>query len=813
MVYRSFWVPIRALILLTALALAACDSAEERAEAHYQRAVSLLAEGDADRAMVEFRNVFRLNGDHSAARSEYARLLVDRGQLQEAFAQYLRLVEQDWKNAEGHRRLTELALTIGDFGAARTHADAAYELDPQNPESRAFRAAVDFRDGKVEPAVEMARGVLAEAPGNVAANMVLIAERIQAGDSPTALALIATAQDHAPNDESLALAKLGALEQMGDSAAVGAQLRAMAETFPDNTGVRMALIRWYVGAGDTDAAEAMLRADVAAAPDDLARRLTVVRFLQEMRGSDAARAELDRLVADATATGGDTAPFRRALAGLDLAEGQTERAVATLEDILATTEPSDTRRDTQVVLAGVRDTLGDAAGRDELLETVLAEDPGHVAALKLRARILIDGDRPEEAIQALRTALSQAPDDADVLTLMADAHAREGAQDLAGERLALAVEASGRAAPESIRYARFLIQDDRLGPAEGVIVDALRLAPDNRDLLLALGQIHVARGDWTRADQIAGLLKQQDDPEARQMATALEADVMHNQDRYDETIALLQTLAGERGGNTAALAEVVETYLQADNLAGARSYVDGIIAADPKNAPARTMQAGLMAVAGATGEAETAYRAILAEMPNYVPAYRALFGLLASEDRSDDAAAVLETGLAATGQAPDLLFVKAGLLETRDDFEGAIAIYEQLYAANSASPLIANNLASLISAHRDDEASLERAFAVGRRLRGTEVPAFQDTYGWILSRRGDHAEALTYLEPAAAALTSDPLVQFHLGVTQFRLDRRAEARASLERAIAIAGPDSPLPQIAAARTLLSEIESAAPAQE
>ena len=126
--------------------------------------MALLAEGDVDRAMVEFRNVFQLDGNHHAARAEYARLLAERGQLREAVSQYLRLVEQDWQNVEGHRRLTELALTIGDFETARTHADAAYELDPQNPESRAFRAAVDFRDGK-EGAVEMARGVVEEAPG------------------------------------------------------------------------------------------------------------------------------------------------------------------------------------------------------------------------------------------------------------------------------------------------------------------------------------------------------------------------------------------------------------------------------------------------------------------------------------------------------------------------------------------------------------------------------------------------------------------------------------------------------------------------
>ena len=58
-----------ALLLLAALALAACDTAEERAEQHYQRGMALLQEGDVDRAMIEFRNVFRLNGEHLPARA------------------------------------------------------------------------------------------------------------------------------------------------------------------------------------------------------------------------------------------------------------------------------------------------------------------------------------------------------------------------------------------------------------------------------------------------------------------------------------------------------------------------------------------------------------------------------------------------------------------------------------------------------------------------------------------------------------------------------------------------------------------------
>ena len=74
--------------------LAACDNAEDRAEGHYQSALELIEAGDFDRAIVEFRNVFKLNGEHREARSTFAAMHRELGNYRESIGQYLRLVEQ-----------------------------------------------------------------------------------------------------------------------------------------------------------------------------------------------------------------------------------------------------------------------------------------------------------------------------------------------------------------------------------------------------------------------------------------------------------------------------------------------------------------------------------------------------------------------------------------------------------------------------------------------------------------------------------------------------------------------------------------------
>ena len=177
---------------------------------------------------------------------------------------------------------------------------------------------------------------------------------------------------------------------------------------------------------------------------------------------------------------GARAPYVRALAGLDFAQGRHDAAIAALRGLIegASDATDDATRDAEVALAEMLAETGQAAESAALVEKVLAEDRTHVGALKLRARAAIAADRPDAAIQDMRTALIGAPRDPEVMTIMAFAHERAGDRGLMGERLALAVEASNRAPTESLRYANFLMQEDRPGPAEGVVTDALRRDPE-----------------------------------------------------------------------------------------------------------------------------------------------------------------------------------------------------------------------------------------------------------------------------------------------------------------------------------------------
>jgi tetratricopeptide (TPR) repeat protein len=800
-------------MLCAALALAGCESSEERAERHFQSGMQLLQAGDVDRALVEFRNVFKYNGFHKEARQTYADTVLARGEVNEAYSQYLRLIEQYPDTMEVRRTLAGIAISRGDWDEAERHGRAAIALAPDDPEVRAIASALDYRAAAVADddaaravAAERAQAALEVLPDSKVARRVLIDSLMNGPDPQAALPEIDRALAVEPASLEYNVLKFRLLAEANDVEGTGTQLRRMYELFPDNQEVRTALIGWYLAKGDTAGAEAFLRQLAGEPSGDPAGHVAVVQFLQGTQGAGAAGAELDSLIA-ATAGTPNADLYRALRAALDFEGGQQAEAIAAVEEILKTAQPSDQTRKIKITLAQMLAGTGNAVGARARVEEVLAEDATNVDALKMRAAWLVEEDKPGEAIVDLRTALDQAPRDAAVLTLMAQAHERDGSPELAGERLAMAVEVSNSAPEESLRYARFLMRDGRREPAIAVLVDSLRGNAGNLAVMGELANLYLGASDWDRAQEIGDQLAALGTPQADELARKVQAALLLGQNRTEDGIAFLEQLGREAGsGDSATVAVVLQTQLRAGKTAEARAYLDEQLAASPADPQLRLLDASLRSAMGDTAGAEAGFRALIAEDPSAEAPVRLLYSLLGSEGRTEDARAVLDAGLAAQPQSAGLRWIRAGELERAGDFAGAIAIYEALYAQDSSNPVIANNLASLITTHRSDAESLDRGFAIARRLRGLQVPAFQDTYGWIAYRRGDLAEAVASLEPAAAGLPEDPLVQFHLGMTYAALGRSDEAQTVLKRALELAG-DSPLPQFATAREALATLQA------
>jgi len=366
--------PFLAGFLAIPLILGQCDTSTDRAERHYQAGIELVEAGDIDRALVEFRNVFRLDGNHRDARATYARLMRERGSTREAYGQYLRLVEQYPEDVEGRIALSEMALAEGNWEEAERHGAVVRRLAPEDPVVRAVAATLDYRAALLsdnpearEAAVVQARQTVeGDGAGQIIARRILVNELLESEDPQAAMPEIERALEQDPDNPEYNELRLRLLIARDDIEAATEQFEAMYERFPENETLRDGLIRWYLQQGDLDAAEAFLRR-LAAESDAPEPAITVVQFLRQTSGAEAALAELDHLIE----SGRNAETFRAARAVLNVEEGRTAEGVAELEAIVEGAAPSGRIHDIRVILARLYEAQGNSVGARAQIATIL----------------------------------------------------------------------------------------------------------------------------------------------------------------------------------------------------------------------------------------------------------------------------------------------------------------------------------------------------------------------------------------------------------------------------------------------------------
>ncbi|MDX8349217.1 tetratricopeptide repeat protein [Cognatiyoonia sp. IB215446] len=800
----------RGLLCVALCALVACKTSEEKADEFYQSGLTLLEAGDLDRAAIEFLNVFQHDGFHQDARRQLADIRMAQGQVGAAYGQYLRLIEQYPDTPDVRLILARTAIDINNWDEVRRHGDAAFQLVPDNPIAQALQTALTYRDATFAndlaaqaAAATRAHDLLAADRMNEVARRVVIDDLLRSDTPMDAMPEIDRALQLDPESYAYHTIRLRLLMQVGDISGIRAQLERMVALYPEDDDLTNTLVSWHLSQEDFDEAEIYLRELAGDIAGPVEGHIAVVQLIQGAHGPSAAKVELDRLAAANAGT--PNADIYRSLAAvIRFDEGAQEDAIATFADILESAPAVDQTRRIRNTYARLLIAQGDIAGARDQVDTILSEDQSNVDALKLRAGWAIADDRADQAILDLRMALGQQPRDAEILTLMADAHEREGSLALAGERLALAFDISGAAPDTALRYASFLMREGRSAAARNVLTDARAANPGDIPVMTALARILLTKGAWVEAQSIANTLRSIETPSAQEAATSLQAALLLGQNRVDDSLAFLQGEIDQGNADITAITQVVQIHLRSGNVDSARVYLDQALTTHPDDRTLLMLDASLHAMAGAFDRAEDLFRDMIAATPTAEAPVLRLYNLLVATDQPDAASALIDEALKDQPDSLNLRWIRAGALEAQGDIDGAIALYEEMYAVNSSAVTIANNLASLIATHKNDAESIARAAAIAKRLRELDLPPFQDTYGWIAYRQNKFDEALTYLKPAAEGLPDDPLVQYHLGMTYAALGDHEKAIEQLGNALALAG-SSPLPQFDEARAKLQEL--------
>ncbi len=138
------------------LLIVGCDSPAQKEANYFKRGVALYEQGEDAKAMLEFRNVLRLNPKNADALYHVGLIQERAQQLPQAFRMFQAATAEKPDLLPAQIKLGTLALAGNELAVAEQAADAIEKLQPDNPDGLAIRAATMLRKGDLQRALDTA---------------------------------------------------------------------------------------------------------------------------------------------------------------------------------------------------------------------------------------------------------------------------------------------------------------------------------------------------------------------------------------------------------------------------------------------------------------------------------------------------------------------------------------------------------------------------------------------------------------------------------------------------------------------------------
>lgn len=781
--------------------LIACSTPEEVKQSHLENGLELLDEKDYIKASIEFRNALQI--DDRFVPAWYGMSLVE--EYNEEWSKVIvllnRVVELEPTHIDAQVRLGTMMMMVGQLDTAVEISDTALLLDNQNAEVLALKAAVLLKLGDREGSIDFAKKALVVEPGNISAVQVLAAERFSERDYEGALNFINQSNVDVSQSKDLMLILILIYETQGAIDKAEESFRQLITEFPNDQEVRTAFVRFYVTHENVDAAEVEIRAIAELDPTNFEKNIDVVRFVSTYRDTATAEAELTSLIQRGT----DVVRFQLALSDFHLLNGDREKANEVLESIVVRTGSSEDGLIARAKLGELALSDGDAARASEVVAQILEIDPVNVAALEMRGSIFLQDNDYDKAIQDLRIVLNESPESVRGSLLLSRAYELSGSIELADDTLADAVRFSESDASVSIAYSNFLLKRNAPARAEDILMQALNSQPNNLQLLGSLAQVRLMRQDWLGAQQVADAITQLEGGE--NISSEITGIVSAGQQDYDQSISAFRDVYNQSEVKNRPLATLIGAYIRGGKIDEAETFLNGLLSENENNYQALLLLGQIHMNNAKNDDALAQFEKAISIEPEIDPAFMNLASFYIAQGDLDAAKITIDRGYESVENKRRLQMFKANIYERELDFENAIRVYEELYAENSSADIVVNNLASLLSEHRSDAESMDRALELAVRFRQSAIPQFQDTLGWIYYKVGDIQSATSLLQDVVEQLPNSVYIRYHLGMIYMAGGRDAAAEREFKEVVKLAEKQS-FDQLDAVKELLAGMSPA-----
>jgi len=786
-----------ALALVLPLLLVACDGAEEREAAYFERGLALYKDGKLKKASLEFRNARQINPLNMEALYYLGLITEKERNLRAAFVIFRKVVEQEPNHIGANVRVGRFFLLGGDIEKASKHAETVLTLDPKNADAYALRGAVHIRRDNLDEARSAATTSLELDPKNVGAISVLVGVLKQEQKTDDAVAFLRKKVGDIPRDLSLRLLLIELHRLRGEMDQIESVYSEIFEIEPKNLSYRIDLARFLISSSRRQDAEKVLQDGIAVAADPQKARMTLLDFYANQLASDDAERAIKAMIAE---TPEDT-ELQFGLVQMYLKHRHLDRAEAVLVELSEKTASKPDAIRARSGLAQLRLAEGKVDSAWSLVRQILEEDPHNGRTLAMRAQLLLRDGKNADAIADLRRVLRDEPTNVVALDLIARAHLQSGEIELAIDNLQqlLAVQPANDVARR--RLIQLHARRRNYEKALTLVEQALARLPHSEDYLLFKVNVLAAKGDLRRALETANLLRDiaKDKAVAR---TAIGRVYQAGGRHLDAVRAFTQALA-TAPGTSEPMTGLTRSYLALRRAQDAIDYLKGVVAENPENVVAHNLLGEVYAFEKIAGKAESSFQKAKSIQRNWPRPYLNLSSLKLSQNKPGEAISLIKQGLEHAPKNISLTLGLAAAQQAANDFDGALQTYEALFQKNPKLDAVANNIAALLADQKyQDPAKLDRALELAQRFQDSDNPLYLDTLGWVQYRKGNYSLAVVFLKRAVDGLPTHAHINFHLGMALYKSGQKEEARRYIKAAVDGAPT---FPEIEEARKLLATL--------
>ena len=658
------------------------------------------------------------------------------GDYDKAKVSYLNVVSLDPQNALAFERIGTMWLEDGSPLRAAAFLTKANELAPKNDQNRIRLARCYLAIGRFKDANKEALKVLEQTPDNGDA-IIALTEAVRSKED------IQTAEEHLEkypkkDDISFHLASANLFLSSGNLPAAENTLRQALAVNPNSSTAHMTLGDLYLVKKDQKQAAEEFKKAAELAPVRSMERLKYAAFASAAGDTG----ETKRIATEMTRQAPDYLPGWTLLAELALKDKKYDEALS-------------------------------------LLENVFSRDPEYVDGHRLESKVLLARGDTKKAVEVLERLDQTYPDTSLIKYELAQAYFKNNNLNQARTVLDQVISANPNYVDPILLLAEINL---RSGHSEAVIEPLTRLLNRNPELKPVALLLAAAYGSLDRFDDAAVVVSEQAklaprDPQA-QMALGL---TLRQAKRNDEARQAFEKAAELAPDSLWPVEQLVELDLLDRHFDAARQRVRRQFQKTPDSPAAHFFEGKILAAEEKWDLAEAELQKTLQLDPNFSNAYDLLVQAYVATNKLPQALQQLQTQLAKNPNDVSALTTLALLYERTNDFANARDAYERLLAIEPNSISALNNLAYLYVDRLND---LDKAYDLARKARDLQGndPAIADTFGWILSKRGDYQQALPILQESAAKLPDSPEVQFHLGMTAYMMGQTDLARVALQKA-------------------------------